>query len=85
MLTVIENAKLKSEIRQLKMDVDIVDILKKGGELLRESKVARFEFIKAQAAVHPVDAICRNMQVSTSGYYPGRMAKSLPGRRPILH
>jgi putative transposase len=46
------------------------------GGLLREGKQVRFRFIEAQKAFHSVAALCRNLQVRSSGFYAWR-------RRPL--
>ncbi|MGP9497074.1 IS3 family transposase [Pseudoalteromonas sp. SCSIO 43095] len=62
-----ENARLK---RQLAVQAEELDILKKAGHLLREkSKITRFEFMQSYRSTFSVIRMAKVLCVSPSGFY----------------
>ncbi|MEI8153889.1 MAG: IS3 family transposase [Hyphomicrobiales bacterium] len=61
-----ELTRLRKENRQLRMDREI---LKKAGGLLREGPGLKFAWIMTEKAHYPVVTLCRNLDVTTTGFY----------------
>ncbi|WP_440905461.1 IS3 family transposase [Catenovulum sp. SX2] len=74
-----ENARLK---RQLVEQAEELEILKKGGNLLREkSKIARFEFMHEHRQSFHIVRLASVLCVSPSGYYGWLKASQQPSER----
>ncbi|MEW8117145.1 MAG: IS3 family transposase [Candidatus Thiodiazotropha sp.] len=61
-----ENLRLKAELQRAKEDRDI---LKKGRGILRQEPRVKYAFILHNRERYPIRRMCRNLQVSHSGYY----------------
>jgi putative transposase len=73
-----EMSKLRKEIRNTGTERDI---LKKGAKHLLQERRARYEFIKENAEIFPVDKMCQVLQVDRSCYY--KWLKKIPTSKAL--